>query len=70
MFTDIRITSFHGFLGIHDIPMWLTVLTTIFLMIVIINAVNLIDGIDGLAATTGIIASVTFGIWFWKSADF
>jgi len=70
MFTDIRITSFHGFLGIHDIPMWLTGLTTIFLMIVIINAFNLIDGIDGLAATTGIIASVTFGIWFWKSADF
>lgn len=68
-FTDIRLTSFHGFLGLGDIPMWLTVITTIFMMIVIINAVNLIDGIDGLAATTGIIASVTFGIWFWNSGD-
>jgi UDP-N-acetylmuramyl pentapeptide phosphotransferase/UDP-N-acetylglucosamine-1-phosphate transferase len=69
-FTDIRITSFHGFLGISDIPVWVSVITTVFVMIVIINAVNLIDGIDGLAATTGIIASATFGIWFMKSGDF
>jgi UDP-N-acetylmuramyl pentapeptide phosphotransferase/UDP-N-acetylglucosamine-1-phosphate transferase len=66
-FTDIRITSFHGFMGIYGIPAWLSYITTIFLMIVIINAFNLIDGIDGLAASTGIIASVVFGLWFWLS---
>lgn len=69
-FTDIRLTSFHGFMGINSIPVWLTYVTTIFIMVVIINSMNLIDGIDGLAAATGIIASVTFGIWFWLSGDF
>lgn len=68
-FTDIRLTSFHGFLGINAIPTWLTYVTTIFVVVVIINSMNLIDGIDGLAASTGIIASVTFGIWFWMSGD-
>lgn len=68
-FTDIRITDFHGFMGIHEIPAWLTYTTTIFIMIVIINALNLIDGIDGLAAGTGIIASTALGIWFWLSGQ-
>jgi UDP-GlcNAc:undecaprenyl-phosphate GlcNAc-1-phosphate transferase len=68
-FTDIRFTSFHGFMGITSIPTWLTYAVTIFVVIVIINSLNLIDGIDGLAASTGIIASVTFGIWFWLSGD-
>jgi len=36
----------------------------------IINAVNLIDGIDGLAAMVGIIASVTFGTFFFLSGDY
>jgi UDP-N-acetylmuramyl pentapeptide phosphotransferase/UDP-N-acetylglucosamine-1-phosphate transferase len=34
-------------------------------MILIINAVNLSDGIDGLAASLGIVASLTFGVWFY-----
>lgn len=68
-FTDIRITSFHGLFGITNIPLWLTYLTTIFIMVVIINSINLIDGIDGLAASVGIIASVTLGTWFWLSGN-
>lgn len=68
-FTDIRFTSFHGFLGINEIPLWITCAVTIFLMIVIINSMNLIDGIDGLAASIGIISTVTFGVWFWMSGD-
>ena len=68
-FTDIRITSFHGFLGIDTIPVWITYLVTVFVMIVVINALNLIDGIDGLAAATGIVASVTLGIYFWVSGQ-
>jgi UDP-GlcNAc:undecaprenyl-phosphate GlcNAc-1-phosphate transferase len=68
-FTNIRLTDFHGFLGISEIPVWVTYVSTIFVVVVIINALNLIDGIDGLAASTGIIASVTFGIWFWLSGD-
>lgn len=68
-FTNIRITSFHGFMGIHEIPLWLTYISTIFVMIVIINAINLSDGIDGLAASIGIIASATFGAWFYLTGN-
>ena len=68
-FTNIRITSFQGFLGISNIPVWLTYITTIFIFVVIINSINLIDGIDGLAASTGIVSSVTLGIWFWLSEN-
>ena len=68
-FTDIRITNFHGFLGIQSIPVWMTYLVTVFVMIVVINALNLIDGIDGLAAATGIVASATLGIYFWVSGQ-
>jgi len=70
LFTDLRFTSLHGFLGITEIPLWVSVVLTVFLMVLIINAVNLIDGIDGLAASVGIIASVSFGLFFWLSGDY
>ncbi|MGB9747990.1 MAG: glycosyltransferase family 4 protein [Bacteroidales bacterium] len=66
----VRFTSLHGFLGIHHIPDAYSVVLTVFVIIVIINSLNLIDGIDGLAALTGIIASSTFGVWFWLSGDY
>ncbi|HUW92477.1 MAG TPA: MraY family glycosyltransferase [Bacteroidales bacterium] len=69
-FTDMRFTDFHGFLGITTIPNWLSFITTIFLVVGIINSLNLIDGIDGLAASIGIIASAVLGIWFWLSEDY
>ena len=70
LFTDLRFTSLHGFLGVSSIPAWASYLITIFIMVLIINAFNLIDGIDGLAASIGIIASVVFGAWFWLSGEF
>ena len=60
----IRITNFHGFLGINDLPFLVSILFTIFVFTVIINGFNLIDGIDGLAAGVGVISSLTFGTWF------
>lgn len=69
LFTDLKFTNLHGFLGIHQIPLWFSALLTIFLIVIIINSFNLIDGIDGLAASVGIVASTTFGIWFWLSGD-
>ena len=44
-----------GFLGIHTIPIYITVPIVIFIMLAIINAYNLIDGIDGLASIIGIV---------------
>jgi len=68
--SNIHVTTFHGFLGITEIPGWLSLLTTVFIFVVIINSLNLIDGIDGLAASTGIIATSALGLWFWFASDF
>lgn len=70
LFTDLRFTSFHGFLGIDEISFWFSLPVTVFTIVLIINSVNLIDGIDGLAASIGIVASVTFGIFFYLSGDY
>ncbi len=64
---DIRLTDFHGFLGIHHIGYLKSLLITTFVMIVIINCLNLIDGIDGLAAGISIAVALTFGLLFYKS---
>lgn len=69
LFTDLRFTNLHGFLRISTIPAWFSIPLTIFLIVIIINSFNIIDGIDGLAASVGIIASTTFGTWFWLSND-
>lgn len=62
---DIRITSFFGLFGIHQLDVLASYLFSIFAMVVITNAINLIDGIDCLAASVGIIATLTFGSWFY-----
>ena len=59
---DLKIDNMHGVLGIYDLPIWIGVLFTIFVVIVITNAFNLIDGVDGLAAGVGVISSFSFGI--------
>ncbi len=45
-----RIASLGGLFGINQIPEWLSIILTIFIIVYILNAVNLIDGIDGLAS--------------------
>lgn len=62
---NIRLTSLHGFLGIHEIPYVASVLLTTFVFVVIINGFNLIDGIDGLASGLAIVLSAFFGVWFY-----
>lgn len=61
---DIRIHSFYGILGIGELPLYLSVVFSLFVYIVITNAYNLIDGIDGLASGLGALASLCFGVWF------
>lgn len=67
---DIRFSSLHGFLGIHEIPYLVSVALTSFVFIVIINGFNLIDGIDGLASGIGIVLSVFFGVWFYLIGNY
>jgi len=60
----IQIKSMHGFFGIYDLPETFSLLLTYFTVIVIINSFNLIDGIDGLAGSLGLMATLTFGVYF------
>lgn len=65
---NIKITSFYGILGINGLPDWLSVIVSIFTILVIINSMNLIDGVNALCASVGLIICVTLGFWF-KTAD-
>lgn len=44
------IRSLGGLFGIYDLPAWVGIPLTVFLVVYITNAINLIDGIDGLAS--------------------
>lgn len=67
--TGIRVTSLYGFLGIHELPLFLSYLVSIFVIIVVTNAFNLIDGLDGLAGLIGLIAFTLLGGWFLLVRD-
>ncbi|MBQ0050091.1 MAG: glycosyltransferase [Bacteroidales bacterium] len=47
---NLMISNLQGFCGIHELPLWLSYLFTVFVIMFIVNAINLIDGIDGLAS--------------------
>jgi UDP-GlcNAc:undecaprenyl-phosphate GlcNAc-1-phosphate transferase len=54
---DFRILSLHGFMGIYEIPLYVSVGGSMFFLLGLINAFNLIDGIDGLTGITGVIVA-------------
>lgn len=62
---NIRITSLHGFLGIHEISYVTSVFLTLITGLGIINSINLVDGIDGLAAGLSSLVTITFATWFY-----
>jgi UDP-GlcNAc:undecaprenyl-phosphate/decaprenyl-phosphate GlcNAc-1-phosphate transferase len=63
-YADIRVYNMFGLFGVNDVPLWFSYVLTIFTIVVVTNSFNLIDGIDTLAASLGLIASLTFGAWF------
>jgi len=64
----MKIETFHGLFSVDvELPEYAKLVISIFVYIVIVNSINLIDGVDGLASGVGIIASITFGIWFYYS---
>jgi UDP-N-acetylmuramyl pentapeptide phosphotransferase/UDP-N-acetylglucosamine-1-phosphate transferase len=67
MNADIHILSLHGFLGINEIPLPISLLMGYLIVLYIINAYNLIDGIDGLAGMLGVLISSIFAIFFYYS---
>ncbi len=62
---DIRIRSFHGFLGIGDFNLAISYAFSAFVLLALTNGFNLIDGLDGLAGTISIIAFSFLGTWFY-----
>ena len=63
---DIRITSFQGVLGVHELPVGVSYAFTFLVIVGITNAINLIDGLDGLAGTMVLIIASTFGWFFYQ----
>lgn len=59
------IESFHGFLGIEFINIYVAKFVAIFIVIAVMNAINLIDGIDGLAASISLIVFSVYGFIFY-----
>lgn len=56
----LSVNNLYGFCGIYDIPLYIGIPLTVFVIVFISNAINLIDGIDGLAAGLSFIALIGF----------
>lgn len=70
--TGTYFKTFHGFLGIEEIPIYVGVPMTLFFYVFVTNAINLIDGIDGLASMLSIMALAAYGVLLYlnnQSAD-
>ena len=66
---DIRITDYQGLFGINEVNYFFSTITSVFLIVVIINSFNFIDGVDGLASGLAIASSAVYGIWFYLSGN-
>lgn len=66
-FSGVRITSFNGLFGIHELPISAQYTITILAIAGITNAFNLIDGIDGLAGGLGFMSLVMLGLFLTMS---
>ncbi|MTI32511.1 undecaprenyl/decaprenyl-phosphate alpha-N-acetylglucosaminyl 1-phosphate transferase [Cytophagales bacterium RKSG123] len=64
-----RLVSFHGFMGIGELPLFFQYSLSILIIVGLINAYNLIDGMDGLAAGIGLINSLAFFTIFILKAE-
>lgn len=67
--SGIRITSFDGLFGVHELPVMAQYSFTILAIVGITNAFNLIDGIDGLAGGIGFMSLVSLGLFLTLSGD-
>lgn len=63
-FAGLYVNNLYGLFGIGEIPYYVGIPLTIFLIVFIDNAINLIDGIDGLATGLSFIALAGFLAYF------
>ena len=64
------LNTLSGLFGIYNLPAWVGIPLTIFLIVYITNAINLIDGIDGLASGLCCIALVIMGYMHYLLAQY
>jgi UDP-N-acetylmuramyl pentapeptide phosphotransferase/UDP-N-acetylglucosamine-1-phosphate transferase len=60
--SGLWIHDLSGLFWLHEIPAWIGIPLTVFLVVYITNAINLIDGVDGLAAGLCSISLFTLGM--------
>ena len=63
-FAGLYINNLYGLFGIYEIPEYVGIPLTIFVIVFVDNAINLIDGIDGLAAGLSVLALCGFLAYF------
>lgn len=64
----LYLNSLYGLFGIYDIPYWVGVPLTVFIIVFMCNAINLIDGIDGLSGGLSFIALSGFLVCSMREA--
>ena len=62
--SGLYVNYLYGFMGIGEIPFWLGLPLTVFIIVFACNAINLIDGIDGLSSGLSFIALAGFLVCF------
>lgn len=67
---NVRITGFHGILGVEEIPYWLSFIFSFLVYIGLVNAINLIDGIDGLAGGVSAVFALGMGVFYLLLNDY
>lgn len=60
----VRLDDLQGFMGLHELPAFVSWTLTVVFIVFITNAINLIDGIDGLASGLSGIAMAFYGMAF------
>lgn len=68
--SGMYINNFYGILWIHEMPVWLSCIFTVFIGVYVVNAINLIDGIDGLASGLSTIALIFYTVVFFNGGEF
>lgn len=61
---QFQINDFHGFLGMHQIHVWIYLPLAYLVVAFFVNAYNLIDGIDGMSGMLGLLFSSGFAVFF------
>jgi UDP-GlcNAc:undecaprenyl-phosphate GlcNAc-1-phosphate transferase len=60
----LQISNMQGFMGVFQLPPFVSIPFTMLTIVFIINSFNLIDGVDGLVGAIGLLTSLFFGCYF------